>query len=247
MIKHIVKVASAVGLAGTTLLALTSCSSDGDSEASAKPSVSAGAEASAPSADTSKAADNQGDDASGSGGSGDSGSSSEKSSSGGSGSGSGSGSEKSSSDKGGSDSGSGGGSGDQDNSAVAKCSAAAMKLSIVPTGGTMPAVYLKATNSAGSTCQLEGYPQLGYEGAQAVINVDEGSRPQAVVMVEPGKSAYATIWLDESGANTHRETSLSVGIGGSSANVQASGSGLAINDGTKVTYWQSTMAEAMGG
>lgn len=245
MIKHIVKVASAVGLAGTTLLALTSCSSDGDSEASAKPSVSAGAEASAPSADTSKAADNQGDDASGSGGSGDSGSSSEKSSSGGSGSGSGS--EKSSSDKGGSDSGSGGGSGDQDNSAVAKCSAAAMKLSIVPTGGTMPAVYLKATNSAGSTCQLEGYPQLGYEGAQAIINVDEGSRPQAVVMVEPGKSAYATIWLDESGANTHRETSLSVGIGGSSANVQASGSGLAINDGTKVTYWQSTMAEAMGG
>lgn len=225
MFKRILKVASVVGLTGTTLFALTSCGSDSpdsDSAASTAPSVSAGAKSAEPSAGTSKAAD-QGGDASG-------GVDSTKSIGGGSGSGS-------DSDD----------SGDQDNSVAPKCTADGMKLSLFRGDGSMPVVYLKATNTAGDTCALENYPVLGYEGAQSPIAVDESSKPQSVVMVDSGKSAYAAIQLSDATTDMHRETTFDVGIGSSTTSVTADGSGLAINNDTRVTYWATTMAEAMGG
>ncbi|WP_405778205.1 DUF4232 domain-containing protein [Streptomyces sp. NBC_00859] len=142
-------------------------------------------------------------------------------------------------------------SGSGSSAADATCSAGAMKIALISTGGTLPAVVLKATNASGSSCDLYGFPTVGYPGAQAAVGANERSKPQAVVTLAPGRSGYAAIALPD-GAGKHREKTLTVGLLGrdmgpvnGQATVTASGSGIALTDSSTVSYWQSDEAAAL--
>ncbi|WP_328378144.1 DUF4232 domain-containing protein [Streptomyces sp. NBC_00440] len=131
------------------------------------------------------------------------------------------------------------------------CTTGSVKISLADTGGTLPAVLLKATNASGSSCDLYGFPTVGYPGAQSAIGANEHSKPQAVVTLAPGKSGYAAISLP-SGADKHREKVLTIGLRGRDMGpidgqdtVTAFGSGIALTDSSMVTYWQSDEAAAL--
>ncbi|MFI7101959.1 DUF4232 domain-containing protein [Streptomyces sp. NPDC050161] len=217
-------------VAGATVFATAACGPDGTDAAS--PSAGKSADSSA-----SKGSDSTGD------GSGNPGAPSKEDGAGTSGG------------SGGSTGGSGGTSGGSGGSKAgdATCSTDGMKIEVVPTGGTLPAVLLKATNTAGGSCNLYGFPTVGYPGAQAAVGAAEASKPQAVVTLEPGKSAYAAIGLPQDGKNLHREKSLTVGLRGKDmgpidgqATVNApGGAGLGISDDSTVTYWQADQAAAL--
>ncbi|WP_369208282.1 DUF4232 domain-containing protein [Streptomyces sp. PU-14G] len=128
------------------------------------------------------------------------------------------------------------------------CTVGDVTVRLQPTGGSAPVILLKATNKGDDRCDLYGYPFVGYPNAQAPIKVG-GGRPQAVVSLEPGTSAYAALSLEEGdGAHMHREKQLTVELAnrdqngtGATATVQApEGAGLALSDNSTVSYWNTT-------
>lgn len=91
---------------------------------------------------------------------------------------------------------------------------------------------------------------MGYPGAQAAIGAYEESKPQAVVTLAPGKSAYAALTLSNDGPNMHREKSLTIGLLGKDmgpidGQATVTTQGVAITDDSTVSYWQSSQADAL--
>lgn len=132
------------------------------------------------------------------------------------------------------------------------CTAATNTIRFQRTGGSAPVILIKATNQDSERCDLYGYPFVGYPDAQAPIAVG-GGKPQAVVSLEPGESAYASLSLETGqGNNLHRETDLTVELAnrkqqgtGSNASLTAPGEGLALSDTSTVSYWNTTPELAM--
>ncbi|MDJ1131817.1 DUF4232 domain-containing protein [Streptomyces iconiensis] len=132
------------------------------------------------------------------------------------------------------------------------CTVATTTVRFQQTGGSMPVILLKATNSGSTRCDLYGYPFVGYPNAQSPIAVG-GGKPQSVVSLEPGKSAYASLGLEEgNGADMHREKKLTVELAnrnqqgtGATATLTAPGAGLALGDESTVSYWNTTPELAM--
>ncbi|MGY0068206.1 DUF4232 domain-containing protein [Streptomyces sp. QTS137] len=117
-------------------------------------------------------------------------------------------------------------------------------------------MLLTVTNTGSSTCHLYGYPAVRFGEAQSVPPVIEGSRPQAVVTLEPGESGYASVNLsaaDGSGSSGRTEKSLAVYFRGPSgnesvgegANPALPAEGVYVDDSLKVTYWQQSMEDAV--
>ncbi|WP_413102384.1 DUF4232 domain-containing protein [Streptomyces sp. Inha503] len=112
-------------------------------------------------------------------------------------------------------------------------------------------MLLKATNKAGVDCKLVGYPGLKFGAeAQAATPVNEDSKPQAVVMLAPGESAYAGITTsaaDGSGYEGGEVDSLEVFIDGSEdpKPVELPGGSVYIDSAAKVTYWQTDAQTAL--
>ncbi|MBI0380400.1 DUF4232 domain-containing protein [Streptomyces albiflaviniger] len=112
-------------------------------------------------------------------------------------------------------------------------------------------MLLKATNKAGVDCKLVGYPGLKFgANAQAATPVNEDSKPQAVVMLAPGESAYAGITTsaaDGSGAEGGKVDSLEVFIDGSEdpKPVELPGGSVYVDSAAKVTYWQTDAQTAL--
>ncbi|MFE2181213.1 DUF4232 domain-containing protein [Streptomyces sp. NPDC059455] len=176
-------------------------------------------------------------------------------------------------DSGGNDSGSaesgstgGGGSqsGDEDNGDVGQptgdadsgvkrsaCTVGKVAVSLQETGGSAPVILLKATNNGSARCDLYGYPFVGFPDAQSSIPAG-GRKPQSVVSLEPGQSAYAALSLAEGdGGDMHREKQLTIELAdqnpqgtGETAKINAPGdASLAISDNSTVTYWNDTIEE----
>ncbi|MET9861061.1 DUF4232 domain-containing protein [Streptomyces smyrnaeus] len=132
------------------------------------------------------------------------------------------------------------------------CTVGKVSVGLKETGGSAPVILLKATNNGSTRCDLYGYPFVGYPDAQAPIAVG-GGKPQAVVSLEPGKSAYASLGLEKGdGGNMHREKHLTVQLAnrsmhgtGATATLTAPGAGLAISDNSTVSYWNTTPEPAM--
>ncbi|NEW75248.1 DUF4232 domain-containing protein [Streptomyces rhizosphaericus] len=112
-------------------------------------------------------------------------------------------------------------------------------------------MLLRATNKAGVDCKLVGYPGLKFgANAQAATPVNEDSKPQAVVMLAPGESAYAGITTsaaDGSGAEGGKVDSLEVFIDGSEdpKPVELPGGSVYVDSAAKVTYWQTDAQTAL--
>ncbi|MFF9401790.1 DUF4232 domain-containing protein [Streptomyces sp. NPDC014646] len=115
-------------------------------------------------------------------------------------------------------------------------------------------LLLTATNTGNRPCYAYHAPGLRFDDAQAAFPVLRDSIPQAVVALEPGQSAYASIGLfgESDGTDLNKSTHLTVyftgksdsGSTGSPAELKLPAETVWGNNGF-VTYWQSDMADAL--
>ncbi|MFE5963821.1 DUF4232 domain-containing protein [Streptomyces sp. NPDC056463] len=119
-------------------------------------------------------------------------------------------------------------------------------------------LLLTVTNTGSRACNAYGAPFVGFDDAQAPVRVLEESRPQAVVTLAPGDSAYAAVTLSgerggdpDAHGRTVRKVSVHFapgdGSGGSvgSGRTVAAPSGTYADDDATVTYWQREMDQAL--
>lgn len=114
-------------------------------------------------------------------------------------------------------------------------------------------LLLTLTNTGSRPCYAYHAPKLRFDEAQAVFQVLDESRPQAVVTLDPGQSAYAAIGLTgEPGGKTYKGTHLAVHFSArdnSSTNTAPAEltlpAGTYWSDSGYVTYWQSEMGDAL--
>ncbi|MFF7364917.1 DUF4232 domain-containing protein [Streptomyces sp. NPDC008125] len=185
------------------------------------------------------------------GSSGSSGSSGSKSS--GSTSGSGKSSGSGTSGSGSSSTGSSGSSSDDDAPSYPSCDGTNSKVKGSILSRPINHVLLTVTNTGSTACNAVGYPGIGYEGAQAVMAYDENSVPQAVIVLEPGQSAYASVRTsaaDGSGEGGFNVKALRVsfqdnlgGFNDGQVTVPL-GKAVWIDSSAQVTYWQSDFETA---
>ncbi|MFB6704313.1 DUF4232 domain-containing protein [Streptomyces sp. NPDC056333] len=116
-------------------------------------------------------------------------------------------------------------------------------------------LLLTMTNTGSRACNAYHAPKLRFDDAQAVFPILDDSRPQAVVTLAPGRSAYAAILLtgDVETNDQYKGTHLAVHF---SAKDPSGDTGTAPDELTLpadtywddkgfVTYWQSDMADAL--
>ncbi|WP_326610992.1 DUF4232 domain-containing protein [Streptomyces scopuliridis] len=114
-------------------------------------------------------------------------------------------------------------------------------------------LLLTVTNTGNKNCDAYYAPALRFDDAQAVTQIIEDSRPQAVVTLAPGESAYASIALGGPEAPDIPVKQLTVhfmgrdnqGAEGSHSAPLTLPAGTLISDSTSVTYWQADMADAL--
>ncbi|KOU58970.1 lipoprotein [Streptomyces sp. MMG1533] len=145
-----------------------------------------------------------------------------------------------------------GSTGSQDSeSASAPCSDAATRTTATVVSRPLNHLLLTVTNTGSKNCDLTGYPAVRFGEAQSVPPAFEDSKPQAVVTLAPGESGYASVLLaaaDGSGSNGYTAKSLTVFLGkgaGAGAHPSLPAKGVYVDDSIGVSYWQSTMADAL--
>ncbi|MFE2037253.1 DUF4232 domain-containing protein [Streptomyces scopuliridis] len=114
-------------------------------------------------------------------------------------------------------------------------------------------LLLTVTNAGGKNCDAYWAPALNFDDAQAATQIIEDSKPQAVVTLAPGESAYASIALNGDGSPDIPAKKLTVyfagrdnqGSVGSPSGPLTLPAGTLIADNTSVTYWQANMADAL--
>lgn len=130
------------------------------------------------------------------------------------------------------------------------CTAANTSITAAPVTRPLNHMLITVTNTGSKMCDLPGYPQLKFEGAQSVPPVIEGSKPQAVTSLKPGGKGYAAAILsagDGSGGEGRTATSLQIGFEGSDGMADAAlqARGVHIDDSLRVTYWLSSSTDAL--
>ncbi|GAA2422461.1 DUF4232 domain-containing protein [Streptomyces glaucus] len=117
-------------------------------------------------------------------------------------------------------------------------------------------LLITVKNTGSKTCDLTYYPVLRFDGMQWAPQAIESSKPQAVTTLAPGQSGYAGVLLSaadgsgDGGATGHR---LTVGFqgrtpgssGGPAATPALPAEGVHYDSSLKVTYWQTSMADAL--
>ncbi|MEV7238533.1 DUF4232 domain-containing protein [Streptomyces sp. NPDC051020] len=116
-------------------------------------------------------------------------------------------------------------------------------------------LLLTMTNRGSRACNAYHAPKLRFDDAQSVFRILDDSKPQAVVTLAPGQSAYAAIGLtgDTDLKNQHKATHLSVYFSAKdpSGSTDTAPAELTlpadtyVDDQGFVTYWQSDMADAL--
>ncbi|MER6719521.1 DUF4232 domain-containing protein [Streptomyces halstedii] len=135
------------------------------------------------------------------------------------------------------------------------CHGGNSKVTLKPVTRPVNHMLLTVTNTGSKSCNAYGYPAVRFGEAQSVPPVYEESKPQAVVTLAPGESAYAGVMTnsaDGSGTNGYSTKSLTVyfqgrdlsGSTGQGANVPLSEK-VYVDSTLTVTYWQADMADAL--
>ncbi|MGQ4417183.1 DUF4232 domain-containing protein [Streptomyces sp. SAS_269] len=148
--------------------------------------------------------------------------------------------------------GSRGSSGSKDSGATStRCSVTSTRTTATEVSRPLNHLLLTVTNTGSKNCDLLYYPAVRFGEAQSVPAAYEDSKPQAVVTLAPGESGYASVRLsagDGSGSNGYTAKSLEVYFN-AGANVAAHPSlpakGVYVDDSIRVSYWQSTMDDAL--
>jgi hypothetical protein len=155
---------------------------------------------------------------------------------------------------GGAAAGSGGGS--EDPGPVMTACGADVKVTYSTVRRPINHALLTMTNTGSEPCNAYHAPLLRFDDAQAATAVDQDSRPQAVVTIAPGESAYASIMLaaaDGSGTDGRTAAKLAVSFAPRSGSGSTDAAPAVISlpadtytdTSTNVTYWQSTMDDAL--
>ncbi|MEV0226831.1 DUF4232 domain-containing protein [Streptomyces sp. NPDC050704] len=133
----------------------------------------------------------------------------------------------------------------------ASCSSATTRTTATEVSRPLNHILLTVTNTGSKNCNLTGYPIVRFGEAQSVPPVIEDSKPQAVVTLAPGESGYASVLLsmgDGSGSNGYTAKSLTVSLNKDTegaARPSLPAKGVYVDDKLSVSYWQSTMADAL--
>ncbi|MDT0458462.1 DUF4232 domain-containing protein [Streptomyces sp. DSM 41527] len=136
------------------------------------------------------------------------------------------------------------------------CTGAHVKVTVTKVRRPVNHMLLKATNTGSVPCNAYGAPYLRWDDGQAATTFLEASKPQAVVTLAPGESAYAGIMYesaDGSGSEGHTARSLDVLFGnragdgstGPSVRLKLPNGGVHTDSSAWVTYWQSRSEDAL--
>ncbi|MFD9833185.1 DUF4232 domain-containing protein [[Kitasatospora] papulosa] len=135
------------------------------------------------------------------------------------------------------------------------CDGGNSKVTLTPVSRPLNHMLLTVTNTGSTACNAYYYPFLRFGEAQSTPPVIEESKPQAVVTVLPGESAYAGVMTssaDGSGtggystrkAVVHFQGRDGSGSTGPSANAPLS-KAVYVDSTLAVTYWQTDMDDAL--
>ncbi|MGW0845074.1 DUF4232 domain-containing protein [Streptomyces sp. NPDC002787] len=116
-------------------------------------------------------------------------------------------------------------------------------------------MLITVKNTGSKYCDLYYAPSVRFGEAQSAPRVIEESQPQAVVTLAPGESGYAGVLLssaDGSGEGGSTENKAVVyfqdregGDAGSPASPALPAGGVYVDSTVAVTYWQSTIEDAL--
>ncbi|MFJ8924838.1 DUF4232 domain-containing protein [Streptomyces sp. NPDC102415] len=144
--------------------------------------------------------------------------------------------------------------GDTGSGSLPTCTGANTKLTITSVQRPVNHMLLTVTNTGSKACNAFYYPFLKFGEAQSVPPVVEDSKPQAVVTISPGESAYAGVMTssaDGSGTGGYSTQDLAVGFqdrnsGSAGGMVDVPlGKDVYVDSTLTVTYWQSEMDDAL--
>jgi hypothetical protein len=135
------------------------------------------------------------------------------------------------------------------------CTGANTKVTVSKVSRPINHLLLTVTNTGSKACNAYHAPLLRFDDGQAATQIMDESKPQAVVTLAPRQSAYASILLasaDDSGENGGTAKTLAVMFAprdgsGSIGNpdVLTLPAGTYIDDTAAVSYWQSSMSDAL--
>ncbi|MEU0231968.1 MULTISPECIES: DUF4232 domain-containing protein [unclassified Streptomyces] len=136
------------------------------------------------------------------------------------------------------------------------CDASAVRVVYSPVSRPLNHALLTVTNTGRTACSAYYAPVLRLDDGQAAVAVDQDSKPQAVVTLFPGESAYAAMILSAAdGSGRHGRTSKELTVWFAPRDNAGSTGGPAVlklpagtytDSTTRVTYWQSSMEDALG-
>lgn len=115
-------------------------------------------------------------------------------------------------------------------------------------------LLLTVTNTSDKPCNLYGYPAVRFGQAQSVPPPYEDSKPQAVVVLDPGKEGYAGVLANQGKEDATTEKTLTVAFQGKNIGSDTGEAtsvklptteGIVVDDTIHVTYWQDMSENAV--
>ncbi|MEU0576084.1 DUF4232 domain-containing protein [Streptomyces griseoincarnatus] len=136
------------------------------------------------------------------------------------------------------------------------CNGSNTSVSAAPVSRPVNHMLITVKNTGSKNCDLTYYPVLRFDEMQWVPQPVEESKPQAVVTLAPGESAYAGVLLsaaDGSGSGGATGKKLTVGFqgrtpnsdGGPAAIPSLPAAGVYYDSSLTVTYWQYSTDDAL--
>ncbi|MEU9983820.1 DUF4232 domain-containing protein [Streptomyces sp. NPDC050856] len=148
------------------------------------------------------------------------------------------------------------GAGSSDSAPVTEPCGADVKVTYTAVHRPLNHGLLTLTNTGSKACDAYYAPLLRFDDAQSATTVNDSSKPQAVVTLGPGESAYASITLaaaDGSGGDGRTARKLAVGFAPRDGRGSTDAAPVVItlpagtytDTSANVTYWQSSMDDAL--
>lgn len=136
------------------------------------------------------------------------------------------------------------------------CNGSNTTVTVKPVPRPVNHMLITVKNKGSKLCDLTYYPVLRFDEMQWAPQPFEASKPQAVVSLSPGETAYAGVLLsaaDGSGDGGTTGRKLAVGFhgatpnsdGGPSALPSLPAGGVYYDSSLAVTYWQQSMDDAL--
>ncbi|MBE4736817.1 DUF4232 domain-containing protein [Streptomyces caniscabiei] len=136
------------------------------------------------------------------------------------------------------------------------CNGSHTTVTAQPVSRPLNHLLITVKNTGSKYCDLYYNPTVRFGEAQSAPRVFEESQPQAVVTLAPGESGYAGVLLsaaDGSGGEGTTEKKVVIHFQGTEAGSDAGSpaspalpaEGVHVDNSVAVTYWQSTMEDAL--